>query len=118
MPVKKTFQYHRDARLPTIRDVMVAVSTTWNIPVDWLTNPRRSPGYSEPRHIAMAIARRLTKRSYPELGRRFTKHHTTVLHGARKFKWLMDEVEQIVGPESDALDWSGAALTILRSQKQ
>jgi chromosomal replication initiator protein len=96
---------------------MLAVSTTWNVPVDWMLNHRRSPRYSTPRQIAMALARRLTHRSYPEIGRRFRKDHTTALHASRKYSDLLDEAEAIVGFDADALTWSGALLTILRSKQ-
>lgn len=111
-------QYCRDARLPTIKEIMSAVSTTWNVPHEWMTNHRRAPEYSTPRQIAMAISRRLTRRAYPEIGRRFNKDHTTALHAARKYEWLLDEIEKQIGLDAGAQAWSGAALTILRSQRQ
>jgi chromosomal replication initiator protein len=44
-----------------------------------------------PRQIAMYLAKTLTLRSLPEIGRRFGgRDHTTVLHAVRKIEGLVD----------------------------
>ena len=45
-----------------------------------------------PRQIGMFLAKHLTKRSLPEIGRRFGgRDHTTVLHAVRKIDTLIKE---------------------------
>ena len=47
-------------------------------------------GY-EPRQIAMYLAKQLTSRSLPEIGRKFDRDHTTVMHAVRKVEELILE---------------------------
>jgi chromosomal replication initiator protein len=45
---------------------------------------------ARPRQIAMYLAKQLTPRSLPEIGRRFGgRDHTTIMHGVRKIEELM-----------------------------
>jgi hypothetical protein len=51
---------------------------------------RRTAGACMPRHIAMYLAKTLTVRSLPEIGRRIgNRDHTTILHGIRKIEALL-----------------------------
>lgn len=49
-----------------------------------LRSQARSPRLSQPRQIAMYLLRRHCGLSYPELGRRLARHHTTALHSCRR----------------------------------
>ena len=56
-----------------------------------------------PRQIAMFLAKTLTPRSLPEIGRRFgNRDHTTVLHAVRKIEDLARN-DQILAQELDLL---------------
>ena len=56
---------------------------------DLLSN-RRNRSVVRPRQIGMYLAKKLTSRSLPEIGRRFgNRDHTTVLHAIRKVEQLM-----------------------------
>ena len=56
-----------------------------------------------PRQIAMYLAKTLTLRSLPEIGRRFGgRDHTTVLHAVRKIEGL-SESDQLLSQELDTL---------------
>ena len=51
---------------------------------------RRTANVVRPRQIAMYLAKTLTLRSLPEIGRRFGgRDHTTVLHAVRKIEGLV-----------------------------
>ena len=51
------------------------------------SNARR---FAVPRQVAMYLCKRLTKHSYPEIGRAFAgKHHTTVIHSVEKIESLI-----------------------------
>lgn len=68
-----------------------------------LESPNRSRSIVRPRQIAMYLARLLTPRSYPEIGRRFgNRDHTTVMHAVDTIQRLIgidptfaEEVEQL-----------------------
>jgi chromosomal replication initiator protein len=51
-----------------------------------LASASRSPRIAMPRQIAMYLVRRHCGLSYPEIGQRFGRHHTTVLHACRRVK--------------------------------
>jgi chromosomal replication initiator protein len=51
---------------------------------------RRTANVVRPRQVAMYLAKSLTLRSLPEIGRRFGgRDHTTVLHAVRKIEGLV-----------------------------
>ncbi len=66
-----------------------------------LLSSRRTANVVRPRQVAMYLAKTLTLRSLPEIGRRFGgRDHTTVLHAVRKIEGLVgndamlaDEIE-------------------------
>jgi chromosomal replication initiator protein len=72
---------------PVIRvapeDVLNAVSQQFNVRPRDLRSSNRSPRVTLPRQIAMYLVRRHCGLSYPAIGRRFGKHHTTALHSDR-----------------------------------
>lgn len=61
-----------------------------------LISERRMLPLVRPRQIAMYFARHYTRRTLPEIGRRFGgKDHTTVLHGVRKITRELETDEQL-----------------------
>jgi chromosomal replication initiator protein len=62
-----------------------------------------------PRQIAMYLCKRLTRKSYPEIGRQFGgKHHTTVMHSVEKIDQLIGtdrETEMVVKHFLTALEF-------------
>lgn len=55
-----------------------------------LLSERRTAKVVRPRQVAMYLAKTLTVRSFPEIGRRFgNRDHTTVLHAVRKIEGLL-----------------------------
>ncbi len=67
----------------TTEDVLNAVAQQFNVRARDLRSSNRSPRITTPRQIAMYLVRRHCGLSYPEIGRRFGKHHTTALHSDR-----------------------------------
>ena len=52
---------------------------------------RRARAVARPRQIAMYLAKRLTTRSLPEIGRKFGgRDHSTVIHAVRRIEELRD----------------------------
>ncbi|MEP6741223.1 MAG: chromosomal replication initiator protein DnaA [bacterium] len=71
----------------TIPQIQKAVAAAYKLSVEQLVSKNNSRQFSFPRQIAMYLCKRLTNRSYPEIGRAFGgKHHTTVIHSFEKIQ--------------------------------
>ena len=82
----------REARRVRIEDILRIVSRHYKVPRNELLSSRRSRDVVRPRQIAMYLAKSLTSRSLPEIGRRFGgRDHTTVLHSVRKVEQMMKD---------------------------
>jgi chromosomal replication initiator protein len=64
-------------------EVLHAVSHHFNLRVRDLRSQSRASRVTTPRQVAMYLMRRHCNLSYPEIGRRFARHHTTALHSDR-----------------------------------
>jgi chromosomal replication initiator protein len=54
-----------------------------------MTSSRRARVVARPRQVAMYLAKQLTSRSLPEIGRKFGgRDHTTVMHAVKKIEEL------------------------------
>lgn len=90
-------------RRVTIDEIKKKVAEHYALKTADLESPNRSRSIVRPRQIAMFLARKLTPRSYPEIGRRFgNRDHTTVMHAVETIDRLTtmdpgfaDEVEQL-----------------------
>ena len=73
----------------TIEDIQKAVATHYNIKLSEMHSARRSRVVARPRQVAMYLAKRLTSKSLPEIGRKFGgKDHTTVMHAVKRIEEL------------------------------
>jgi chromosomal replication initiator protein len=73
-----------------IDDILKVVGRHYNVARADLLSPRRARSIVRPRQIGMYLAKKLTPRSLPEIGRRFGgRDHSTVLHAVRKTEELM-----------------------------
>ncbi|WP_455474239.1 chromosomal replication initiator protein DnaA [Bartonella sp. B30(2025)] len=73
-----------------IEEIQRTVARHYNISKQDLLSNRRTRTVVKPRQVAMYLAKMLTPRSLPEIGRRFGgRDHTTVLHAVRKIEDLM-----------------------------
>lgn len=76
----------------TIDEIQRRVSEHYNLKVSDMHSARRSRNVARPRQIAMYLAKQLTARSLPEIGRKFGgRDHTTVMHAVRKIEELMED---------------------------
>ncbi len=72
-----------------IEDIQRVVARQYNVSRSDLLSSRRTANVVRPRQVAMYLAKVLTLRSLPEIGRRFGgRDHTTVLHAVRKIEAL------------------------------
>jgi chromosomal replication initiator protein len=85
----------------TIEDIQKRVAEYYGIKISDMQSARRSQNVARPRQVAMYLAKALTSRSLPEIGRKFGgRDHTTVLHAVRK----VEEVRTQDREFSDDLD--------------
>jgi chromosomal replication initiator protein len=76
----------------TIEEIQKKVAEHYNIKLVEMSSARRSRTVARPRQVAMYLAKQLTSRSLPEIGRKFGgRDHTTVMHAVKK----VDELREI-----------------------
>jgi chromosomal replication initiator protein len=88
----------------TIEDIQKKVAGHYNIKVSDMHSARRSVAIARPRQVAMYLAKKLTTKSLPEIGRKFGgKDHTTVMHAVKRIdelsrmdKEFADDVELLM----------------------
>lgn len=73
----------------TIDEIQKKVAEHYNIRVSDMHSARRARQVARPRQVAMYLAKQLTPRSLPEIGRKFGgRDHTTVIHAVRRIEEL------------------------------
>ena len=84
------------ARRVTIDEIQKRVCEHFEVkPLD-LVSARRARAIARPRQIAMYLAKRLTTRSLPEIGRKFGgRDHSTVIHAVRRIEELRDTDREV-----------------------
>ena len=77
-------------RRVTIEEIQRKVAEHWNIRLTDMSSARRARAVARPRQVAMFLAKQLTSRSLPEIGRKFgNRDHTTVMHAVSRVTELM-----------------------------
>ncbi len=77
-------------RRVTIEEIQRKVAEHWKIRLADMASPRRARTVARPRQVAMYLAKQLTSRSLPEIGRKFgDRDHTTVMHAVKRVTELM-----------------------------
>ncbi|MBR0645664.1 chromosomal replication initiator protein DnaA [Plastoroseomonas hellenica] len=77
-------------RRVTIEEIQKRVAEHYNIRLTDMSSARRARNVARPRQVAMYLAKQLTQRSLPEIGRRFgNRDHTTVMHAVSRIAELM-----------------------------
>jgi chromosomal replication initiator protein len=85
-----------DSRRVRIEDIQKVVARQFNVSKNDLLSNRRTRVIVRPRQIAMYLAKIMTPRSLPEIGRRFGgRDHTTVLHAVRKIEDLAGKDQKL-----------------------
>ena len=83
-------------RKVTIEEIQRKVAEHYNVRLSDMIGPKRVRTIARPRQIAMYLAKQLTPRSLPEIGRRFGgRDHTTIMHGVRRIEELMAQDSQM-----------------------
>jgi len=76
-------------RRVTIEEIQKKVAEHYNIRLNDMHSPRRARAVARPRQVAMYLAKQLTQRSLPDIGRKFgNRDHTTVMHAVKRIEEL------------------------------
>ena len=83
-------------RVITVDKIQNVVSNYFNIALSEMLSQRRSRPLARPRQLAMYLAKKLTTRSLPEIGRRFAnRDHTTVIHAVKTITRLSEQDDEM-----------------------
>ena len=73
----------------TVDRIQKAVCEEFRVTLTDMTSKRRARVIARPRQVAMYLSKKLTKRSLPDIGRRFGgRDHTTVMHAVKRIDSL------------------------------
>ena len=79
-----------------IENIQKTVASYFTISLNEMLSPRRSRSLVRPRQIAMYLAKKLTTKSLPDIGRQFNnRDHTTVIHAVKKIDELIRKDNEI-----------------------
>lgn len=90
------------AKRTTVDFVKRHVAESYGVTLSDLESKSRKREVVRPRQIAMYIARQLTDQSYPQIARRFSRDHSTILHGDKLIEKMVAE-NPVFAAEVDAL---------------
>ena len=87
---------YKSSKIITIEKIQNVTSNFFSINLQEMLSQRRSRPLARPRQIAMYLAKKLTTRSLPEIGRKFAnRDHTTVIHAVKTIDKLSENNEEI-----------------------
>jgi chromosomal replication initiation ATPase DnaA len=94
------------ARALSVSEIQRVICEAFDIAPHELISERRTKSVVLPRQLGMALAKRLTGRSLPDIGRKFGgRDHTTVLYAIRKVAPIMSRAEAMLAPSADLVEW-------------
>ena len=100
-------------RKVTIEEIQKRVAEHFNIRLSEMYSSRRARAVARPRQIAMYLAKQLTARSLPEIGRKFGgRDHTTVMHAVRKPCSAIPKVARSPAPPAPTITTSLATIGV------
>jgi chromosomal replication initiator protein len=89
----------------SIEEIQRAVAEHWKIRLADMTSPCRVRAVVRPRQVAMYLAKQLTARSLPEIGRKFgDRDHTTVMHAVARVSELIER-DAAFGDQVEVVRW-------------
>ena len=79
-------------RVVSVDDIQKKVADFYHIKLADMSSPSRTREVARPRQIAMFLAKQLTTKSYPDIGRHFGgRDHTTVMHAVKHIQALREQ---------------------------
>ena len=83
------------AGLVELDDIKKVVSDYFKIQMKDLNSSRRNREIARPRQIAIWLCKELTTNSLPEIGKKFNRDHTTVLHAINRVEEMISSDDKI-----------------------
>ncbi len=89
----------------TLERIARAAASHFKLTIEEIKSKNNSRQIAVPRQVAMYLCKRLTKHSFPEIGREFGgKHHTTVMHSVEKIDSLIKDDRNFHRVVSELID--------------
>ena len=89
----------------TLERITKTVAEHYKLSIEEIKSKNNSRQIAVPRQVAMYLCKRLTKHSFPEIGREFGgKHHTTVMHSVDKIENLIKDDRNFHRVVSELID--------------
>ena len=89
----------------TIERISKMVASHFKLTIEEIKSKNNSRQIAVPRQVAMYLCKRLTKHSFPEIGREFGgKHHTTVMHSVEKIDLVIKDDRNFHRVVSELID--------------
>jgi len=102
--MKNILDAERPAGL-TMDHIARTVASHYKMTIEEIKAKNNSRGVAVPRQVAMYLCKRLTRHSFPEIGREFGgKHHTTVMHSVDKIDTLFKDDRNFHREIKDLID--------------
>jgi chromosomal replication initiator protein len=96
---------HEHPETLTMERIGKTVASHFKLSIEELKSKNNSRQIAVPRQVAMYLCKKLTKHSFPEIGREFGgKHHTTVMHSVEKIDGLSKEDQNFHRVVSELID--------------
>lgn len=89
----------------TMDRIARTVASHYKLSLEELKSKNNAKQIAEPRQVAMYLCKRLTKHSFPEIGREYGgKHHTTVMHSVEKIGSIIKDDRNFHRVVSELID--------------
>lgn len=89
----------------SLERIAKTVAAHYKLTVEELKSKNNSRQIAVPRQVAMYLCKRLTKHSFPEIGREYGgKHHTTVMHSVEKIDSVIKDDRNFHRVVSELID--------------
>jgi len=92
---------------PAMLDVVKVVGDYYGIPVIELLGQRRHRSVSRPRQVAYWVVRAVCQKSFPMIGRKLGRDHSTVLYGVRRISELVTVDDTLAKQVREIVDLVG-----------
>ena len=80
----------------SIPEIQRAVAKDYEIQLKYMLSHRHQASIVRPRQVAMYLAKEMTPATFPMIGRKFGRDHTTIMHGVRKIAHLCQEDDELM----------------------
>jgi chromosomal replication initiation ATPase DnaA len=106
MAIARVIAEEEAPRPPNLTTILRAVAKYYGVHTLDVCSARRHVGIVLPRHVVMYLGRECTLCSLPQIGARIGRRdHTTVLHGHRKIKAMIEAGDVRLAADIDNIKW-------------